>query len=70
MNFYNRSSLGTEANVLERDNVVYWKTKRKIKNDLQCACLCLHVGLIDSGLVRSRVVITPPIKDIKSRITP
>jgi len=28
-----------------RDNVVYWKTKRKIKSDLQCAfklsrCLC------------------------------
>ena len=21
---------------VERDNVVYWKTKRKIKNDLQC----------------------------------
>jgi len=21
---------------LERDNVVYWKTKRKIKDDLQC----------------------------------
>ena len=20
----------------KRDNVVYWKTKRKIKNDLQC----------------------------------
>jgi len=23
----------------ERDNVVYWKTKRKIRSDLQCACL-------------------------------
>jgi len=24
---------------LERDNVVYWKTKRKIKNDLQFALI-------------------------------
>jgi len=24
------------VNSCERDNVVYWKTKRKIKNDLQC----------------------------------
>jgi len=23
------------VNVVKRDNVVYWKTKRKIKNDLQ-----------------------------------
>ena len=31
----------------QRDNVVYWKTKRKIKDDLQCNCkhifLCTHV---------------------------
>jgi len=25
----------THTNVLERDSVVYWKTKRKIKDDLQ-----------------------------------
>ena len=48
MNFYNRSSLGTEAS----------------------ACLYSNVGLVDSGLVRSRVVTAPPSKGIKSRITP
>ena len=28
-----------------RDNVVYWKTKRKIKDDLQLLCICICMRL-------------------------
>jgi len=33
-----------EAAITERDNVVYWKTKRKIKDDLRVNALLDSVG--------------------------
>jgi len=30
---------------IERDNVVYWKTKRKINDDLVCICIYTYVSI-------------------------
>ena len=61
--------------VRERDNVVYWKTKRKIKDDLQalpcfvCACLILFVHTfprVFSMFLKTNVVPPGRSTDIRS----
>jgi len=45
------TSFTHERNVLQRDNVVYWKTKRKIRSDLQYVLQShLAAGLLRHGL--------------------
>ena len=58
-----RVTIKRTAESCKRDNVVYWKTKRKIKNDLQCTVLNLaQPNLLTKTSKHSRCPLMPPLK--------